>query len=588
MLQLADMRLNLMGMLVVSGLAASTLAQQKPEQATLGGNVYRPVPVPVATRTPRVPSGFTIRPFAGVSKARMFAIAPDGTLYVSQRDPGQLIAVKDENGDGRADTQRVVVRRPDLHGVAIAAGKVYVVTVRELLVGDLLPNGDVGPLRLLADDLPDAGQHPNRTLNVGPDGKLYLSVGSTCNACAERNPESATIVRLATDGGERSIFASGLRNTIGFGWHPRSRRMWGLDHGIDWLGDDEQKEELNEILEDQRYGWPWVYADGRIHPGQEPPSGYTKEEWARISKRPSLLHTAHSAPMQLAFYDGTQFPQEYRSDAFAAFHGSWNRSTPSGYEVARIRFDAAGAPTAIEPFVADFLVRGAAPGGGDGVIGRPAGIAVAKDGALLVGDDANGMIWRVAYGSGPVARDRSRVAVSLPETGSAKHVLVVESSAFRKDQPIPDRHSEYAGGDSPDLTWSGVPEAAKSLVIVADDPDAVSPKPFAHWMVANLAPSTTRLPAGLSKEGRLPDLGGAVQGGTHAGSIGYYGPRPPAGDPPHHYHFQVLALDRTLTLAPGFTREALLDAIDGHVLAKGELVGTYQRKLEDKTAARAK
>ena len=172
------------------------------------------------------------------------------------------------------------------------------------------------------------------------------------------------------------------------------------------------------------------------------------------------------------------------------------------------------------------------------------------------------------------------MATALPETASATAALAVRSSAFQQAQPIPDRHSDYAGGDSPDLTWSGVPAAAKSLVLVADDPDAVSPRPFAHWMVANLPPSGSGLPAGLSKEGRLADLGGAVQGGTHAGTIGYYGPRPPAGDPPHHYHFQLLALDRTLTLAPGFTRDALLDAIAGHVLAKGELVGTYQRKLE--------
>jgi Raf kinase inhibitor-like YbhB/YbcL family protein len=573
------MKLKSAVVLFASAVASSAPAQQKPEQARLGGNVYRPVPVPVTKeRAPRVPPGFTIRPFAAVAKARILALGGDGTVYVSQRDPGQLVALKDHDGDGRADTQRVVLRRPDLHGVAVAGARIYVATIRELLVGDLEPDGDVGPLRVLADDLPDAGQHPNRTLAVGPDGKIYLSVGSTCNSCAERNHESATIVRFAADGSERAVFASGLRNTIGFGWHPASRRMWGWDHGIDWLGDDDQKEELNELLENQRYGWPWVYADGRINPGQEPPNGYTKEEWAGISKQPALLHTAHSAPMQMAFYDGTQFPEEYRGDAFAAFHGSWNRGTPSGYEVVRIRFDPSGAATAIEPFATDFLVKGAAPGGGDGVVGRPVGIAVAKDGALLVGDDANGTIWRIAYGPAREARDRSRVTSSLPETASAKHTITVRSSAFAPDAPLPDRHSDYAGGDSPDLSWDGVPEAARSLVLIAEDPDAVSPKPFVHWMIADLPVATTGLRAGLSKEGRLVDFGDAVQGGTHAGSVGYYGPRPPAGDPPHHYHFQVLALDRALSLPPGFTREALLDAVDGHVVAKGTLVGTYRRR----------
>lgn len=575
------MNFKIPAILLSSGLAAMALAQGKPEQATLGGNVYRPVPVPVTKeRSPRVPAGFTVKPFAGVAKARILALGPDGTVYVSQRDPGQLVALKDDDGDGRADTQRVVLRRPDLHGIAVAGGRIYIATVRELLVADLQTNGDVGPLRILADDLPDAGQHPNRTLAVGPDGHIYLSVGSTCNSCAERNHESATMVRFAADGTGRAVFASGLRNTIGFGWHPGSRRMWGLDHGIDWLGDDDQKEEVNELVENQRYGWPWVYADGRINPAQEPPNGYTKEEWARLSKRPALLHTAHSAPMQMAFYDGAQFPKQYRGDAFAAFHGSWNRGTPSGYEVVRIRFDPSGTATAIEPFVTGFLAQGAAPGGGDGVTGRPVGIAVATDGALLVGDDTNGMIWRVAYGTAKETRDRAQVTSNLPETASAKGTIVVRSNAFGQGAPMPDRHSDYAGGDSPDLSWSGVPQAAKSVVVLVEDPDAVSPKPFAHWMVVDLPAATTRLPAGLSKEGRLADLGGAVQGGTHSGSIGYYGPRPPAGDPPHRYHFQVLALDRVLTLSPGFTREALLDAIDGHVLAKGELVGTYQRKAE--------
>jgi glucose/arabinose dehydrogenase len=166
-----------------------------------------------------------------------------------------------------------------------------------------------------------------------------------------------------------------------------------MDHGIDWLGDDEQKEELNLLVAGEQYGWPYIYADNRHNPQPEPPGELSMEEWAKMSRPPVLLHTAHAAPMQLAFYGGAQFPAEYRGDAFVAMRGSWNRKPPSGYEVVRIRFKW-GKPVAFEPFATGFLVQ---TDGGWGFIGRPAGVAVAADGALLVSDDTNGVIYRIAY-----------------------------------------------------------------------------------------------------------------------------------------------------------------------------------------------
>jgi glucose/arabinose dehydrogenase len=168
-----------------------------------------------------------------------------------------------------------------------------------------------------------------------------------------------------------------------------------MDHGIDWLGDDDQPEELNLIEQGQQYGWPYVYADSKPNPQDEPPGKIPHAQWARMSRPPVLLHAAHSAPMQLAFYEGTRFPAAYRGGAFVALHGSWNRLPPSGYEVAFIRFDQ-GKPVAIETFASGFLTKQG--DGAWGVGGRPAGLAVTPAGELLVSDDQNGAIYAIGYG----------------------------------------------------------------------------------------------------------------------------------------------------------------------------------------------
>jgi glucose/arabinose dehydrogenase len=165
---------------------------------------------------------------------------------------------------------------------------------------------------MIIGDLPDGGQHPNRTIAVH-DGKLWITVGSTCNACDESNAENATILVANTDGTNRRIYASGLRNTIGFGWSPVSNKMFGMDQGMDLFGDDEQKEELNEIVDGAKYGWAYVYEDGKTNPHNVVPKplGLTNEDWAKQSKKPTLLYTAHAAAMQMAFYTGAMFPAEY-------------------------------------------------------------------------------------------------------------------------------------------------------------------------------------------------------------------------------------------------------------------------------------
>lgn len=228
---------------------------------------------------------------------------------------------------------------------------------------------------------------------IGPDGMLYVTVGSTCNCCVEKNPENATILRARPDGSDRKVFARGLRNTIGFGWHPQTRQLWGMDHGSDWLGDDAPPEELNRLEAGADYGWPFVWGNRQVIPGLEshPKVGRLKDYAARATP-PVVGYQAHSAPIQMVFYTGGQFPVEYRNDAFVAMHGSWNRKPSVGYEVVRVRFDKEGKPVGFQKFLTGFLVED-----GRAFFGRPAGLAVTKDGALLVGDDINGVIYRVSY-----------------------------------------------------------------------------------------------------------------------------------------------------------------------------------------------
>ena len=539
----------------------------------------------------KAPAGFTVTAFAtGLKNIRIVAVAPDGTVYVSRRDQGDVLMLKDANGDGRADGPPVTVaNRAGAHGLAIRDGKLYLATVKEVFVADILGDGKLSPLKLIIGDLPDSGQHPNRTLAFGPDGMLYISAGSTCNVCNESNPENATLLRATPDGKQRTIFASGLRNTIGFDWHPRTGELWGPDHGIDFLGDDDQPEELNKLELGKQYGWPHVYADGKIYPQSTPVGDITKQQWKERSEPMVLGYTAHAAPMQMLFYRGSNFPAEYQGDAFVTMRGSWNRSAPSGYEVVRIRF-ADGQAKSIEPFVTGFLTDG-----GKTHIARPVGLAMAKDGSLLMADDANGVLYRIAYTgqskgtsalppapAGPMQQQAQRgnnVPLALVRAQSKGNTpLAVRSPAFAGGAPMPAKYSEYADGVSPPLAWAAV-EGAKSYAIIAEDPDAPQ-KPFVHWLAWNIPSSVTTLPEGLQEQPRLTEPEGVLQGRNTRGSLGYYGPRPPVGDPAHRYHFQIFALDTTLALPFGADRDQLLQAIQGHILAKSEVVGRYAQSQQ--------
>jgi glucose/arabinose dehydrogenase len=377
---------------MVAGLRGETL----PFTARVEGNIFRPAELePSAARMAKlkVAEGYAIAVFArDLKQPRMMATTPDGRVYVTRRgEDGEVLMLADKNGDGLAEEATPVLKLPHVHGIAIRDGTVYLATVREVYSAPLKADGSIGELTTLYKDLPDAGQHPNRTLRFGPSGTLYLSVGSTCNAALEPNPESATILELKADGSGRKIHATGLRNTIGFDWHPGTLRLYGMDHGIDWLGDDTQREELNELKPGKNYGWPFVFEDGKPNPADNPKekTGMSWEEYARTCEPSLLSTTAHSAPMALLFPSGKHFPEDFNGDALVTLHGSWNRGEPSGYKVVRLRFENEQ-PVKFEDFVTGFYEVSE-----KGQFGRPCGLVEWNDGTILMSDDGGGVIYRI-------------------------------------------------------------------------------------------------------------------------------------------------------------------------------------------------
>ncbi|WP_256011620.1 PQQ-dependent sugar dehydrogenase [Desertivirga xinjiangensis] len=369
--------------------------EEETTSAQINGYVFRPALVQATDANIaqlKVPAGFKVAKFADqLGKPRILLAGNNGVVYASDREAGLVTMLKDNNNDGLAEVRQIVATIKQAHGLAIYNNQMYITSVREVYRSNINPDGTLTQPQMIINNLPDGGQHPNRTLAFGPDGMLYITVGSTCNACDEPNGKNATILRANADGSNISVYAKGLRNTIGFGWHPQTGELWGMDHGIDWLGDNEQKEELNLIKHNGNYGWPYIYGDGKYNPGTNPPPGDTTyQQYLQMTTLPSLLYDAHAAPMQMVFYTKNLFPSEYVNDAFVTMRGSWNRSQPVGYKVVRLRFEN-GQPVRFEDFLTGFLVNN-----NRAHFARPVGLTVHSDGSLLVGDDTNGVIYRIS------------------------------------------------------------------------------------------------------------------------------------------------------------------------------------------------
>jgi glucose/arabinose dehydrogenase len=318
---------------------------------------------------------------------------PGGVLLVSESGEGKVVALPDPQKTGKA-TQTVTVLKGlnEPHGLAFYEGKLYVAE------NDKVRRYDWDEANLKASnpaklaDLPTGGGHSTRTI-LFHGGKMYVSAGSSCNVCLEKDPRRATVMEFNPDGSGQRIFAKGLRNAVGLAVNPKTDTVWATVNGRDWLGDDLPPETIYDLgKEGGDGGWPFCYGD------RVPDSNFTKpgDDRCKSVLEPKVQMQAHSAPLGLAFYEGTQFPPEYRNNIFLAFHGSWNRSVPTGYKVVRVKLDDKGQPVGgAQDFLTGWLAPGETKKGR--WMGRPVGVIFGSDGSMYLTDDSQGKVYRITY-----------------------------------------------------------------------------------------------------------------------------------------------------------------------------------------------
>ncbi len=337
----------------------------------------------------KLPPGFVIETVARVPNARGMAWGELGTLFVGSTGAGKVYALTFAEA-GKGTTVRVVasgLREPA--GVAFRNGALYVSAISRILrFDDVERRLDNPPApTVVTDTFPTEGHHGRKFIAFGPDGKLYVPVGAPCNIC-EPDPERYTIItRMNPDGSGREIVARGVRNSVGFAWHPGSGELWFTDNGRDSLGDDIPPDELNHAsAAGQHFGYPYCHG-GTI---SDPEFGSRRACSEFVP--PAQALGPHVAALGMRFYTGTNFPPTYRNQVFIAEHGSWNRSRKIGYRVTLVRIDAAGKTLAYEPFAEGWLDAQS-----QSAWGRPADVLVAPDGALLVSDDYAGAVYRIRF-----------------------------------------------------------------------------------------------------------------------------------------------------------------------------------------------
>jgi glucose/arabinose dehydrogenase len=342
----------------------------------------------------KAPPGFHISVFADdIDGARMMVFSPGGVLLVSESGEGKVVALPDSKHAGKAErTVTVLGGLNEPHGLAFYEGKLYVAE------NDQLRRYDWDEAKLRASnpqslaELPTGGGHSTRSI-VFHGGKMYVSAGSSCNVCIEKDPRRAAVMEFNPDGSGQKIFAKGVRNAVGLAVNPKTDTVWATVNGRDWLGDDLPPETIYDLgKEGGDAGWPYCYGD------RVPDSNFTKpgENRCQSVLEPKVQMRAHSAPLGLAFYEGSEFPAEYRNNIFVAFHGSWNRSVPTGYKVVRVKLDDKGEPQGgAEDFISGWLAPGETQKGR--WMGRPVGIVFGGDGSMYLSDDAGGVIYRITY-----------------------------------------------------------------------------------------------------------------------------------------------------------------------------------------------
>ncbi len=332
----------------------------------------------------RLPDGFTVETWAAdVPNARSLTLGDDGTVYVATRRDGRVFALRPQED---APPERITVaedlRMPN--GIAWYDGALYVAENHRILrypgITATLP--EIPGVEVVVDDLPTERHHGWRYIDFGPDGKLYLSIGAPCNVC-ERDG-FAVIVRMNSDGSNRETVAQGIRNSVGFAWHPDTRELWFTDNGRDMLGDDLPPGELNRVLRDgMHFGFPYCHGDDIADPE------YGDRRSCVEFTAPAQALGPHVAPLGMLFYTGSMFPAEYRGQAFIAEHGSWNRTQKIGYRITLVRIED-GRAAGYEVFADGWLQ-------GEEVLGRPVDLLQLADGSVLVSDDQGGVIYRISY-----------------------------------------------------------------------------------------------------------------------------------------------------------------------------------------------
>lgn len=334
-----------------------------------------------------LPEGFRIEVVAeGLESARQMAWGDDGVLFVGSRKSDKVYAAVDSDGDGTMEKTYVVARDMKMpSGIAYRDGSLYIGDLGTIYRLDGIESRLDNPPApvVVTDAFPDDRHHGWKYLAFGPDGKLYVPVGAPCNICLE--PEYAAIKRMNPDGTEIEDYVLGVRNSVGFTWHPTSGELWFTDNGRDMLGDDIPPCELNRVQEPgTHYGYPFCHGNDIADPQ------YGEQASCDRFEPPAQELGPHVAPLGLAFYTGEQFPEPYHGRLFIAEHGSWNRSRKIGYRITMVTLDDAGNSVGYETFASGWLQ-------GESNWGRPVDVLLDADGSMLISDDQAGVIYRISY-----------------------------------------------------------------------------------------------------------------------------------------------------------------------------------------------
>lgn len=337
----------------------------------------------------KLPAGFSISVYAEVPNARSITLSPSGILYVGNRSEDKVYAVADENKDGKADKVYTIASGLNTpNGVAFKNGDLYIATISSILKLEGIESKLSNPPAPVTvyDKFPKDTHHGWKFIAFGPDGKLYVPVGAPCNVCDKKDPVYSTITRLNDDGTGMEIYAKGIRNSVGFAWHPVSKNLWFTENGRDMMGDNIPGDELNTApAAGMHFGFPYCHQGNTLDP--EFGKGKKCEDYTA----PVQVLDPHVAALGMRFYTGKMFPADYNQQIFIAEHGSWNRSEPIGYKVSLVKLDADGKSLGRTDFATGWLQP-------DGkVLGRPVDVEMLPDGSMLVSDDYSRVIYRITY-----------------------------------------------------------------------------------------------------------------------------------------------------------------------------------------------